>query len=190
MISTPTAEFLAEIDSYHAQYHWFFTPLENISLPQVREVSKTPKSQQSIQTGSLASLLGLLPKEALWRLGYSKFGGQYLRMDQFSVGRASTAISRSGGSCAISGITSTDRLVRFDFISYSTKDSQVLLEGACEVVDVLAAQLELGHCIINQAEKSIVIPSFQGLPTMSFPMQPKRADVVQWLSLFSGQLNN
>jgi len=190
MISTPNSEFLAGIDSYHARYDWFFTPLQDISLPEVRQISKTPIGQQSIQTGSLASLLGLLPKEALWRLGYSKFGGQYLRMDQFSVGRASTAISRSGGSCAISGITSTDRLVRFDFISYSTKDSQVLLEGPCEVVDVLAAQLELGNCIINQAEKSIVIPSFQGLPTMSFPMQPKRADVAQWLSLFSGQLNN
>lgn len=190
MISTPNTEFLAGIDSYHARYDWFFTPLKDISLPQVRQISKTPIGQQSIQTGSLAPLLGLLPKEALWRLGYSKLGGQYLRMDKLSVGRASTAISRSGGSCAISGITSTDRLVRFDFISYSTKDSQVLFEGTCEVLDVLAAQLELGHCIINQAEKSIDIPGLQGLPTMSFPMQPKRPDVVQWLSLFSGQFNN
>jgi hypothetical protein len=190
MISTPNSEFLSGIDSYHARYDWFFTPLQEVSLPQVKQISKTPIGQQSIQTASLASLLSLLPKEALWRLGYSRLGEQYLRADQFSVGRASTAVSRSGGNCAISGITSTDRLVRFDFISYSTKNSQVLLEGTCEVLDVLAAQLELGHCIVNQAEKSIVIPELQGLPTMSFPLQPKREDVRQWLSLFSGQINN
>jgi len=190
MISTPTAEFLAEIDSYHAQYHWFFTPLENISLPQVREISKTPKSQQSIQSASLGPLLALLPKEAIWRLGFTKLGGQYLRMDQLSVGKTSTAVSGIGGRCAISGIHSSDRLVRFDFISLSTKDSQILLEGSCEVLDVLAAQLELGHCIVDQADKTIVVPGLTGLPTMSFPIAPGREDVSKWLSLFSGHIKD
>ncbi len=190
MISTPNAEFLGEIDSYHALYHWFFTPLENISIPQVRQISKTPNSQQSIQTASLGPLLALLPKEAIWRLGFTKIGEQYLRMDQFSVGKTSTAVSSIGGRCAISGIHSADRLVRFDFISLSTKDSQILLEGTCEVLDVLAAQLQLGHCNVDQAEKTIVVPGLTVLQKMSFPIAPVREDVSKWLSLFSGHIND
>jgi hypothetical protein len=190
MISKPNAEFLAEIDSYHGQYHWFFTPLEGITLPQVRQISTTPISQHSIQTGLLGPLLLVLPKEAIWRLGFTKLGEQYLRMAEFSVGKASTAISSTGGQCAISGIQSKDRLVRFDFISLSTKDSQILLEGTCEVIDVLAAQLELGHCIVDHSEKTISIPGFQGLPSMSFQIKPEREDVSKWLSLFSGHIND
>ncbi len=190
VISTPHSEFLRGIDSYHAQYDWFFTPLEEVSIPQIRHISKTPNGQQSIQTGSLVPLLGLLPKEALWRLGYSKLGVQYLRRDQLAVGRASTGISRSDGTCAISGITSADRLVRFKFLCYSSKNNQILLEGICDVIDILAAQLELGNCIANLADNSIVIPAVNGLPTISFPIKAQREDIMQWLSVFSGQLND
>ena len=188
--STPTTEFLGGIDSYHAHYRWFFTTLQDISLPQVRQISKTPNGQQSIQSASLGPLLSLLPKEALWKLGFFKIGQKYLRMDQVSIGKASSRFSRTGGKCAITGTYSTDRLVRFDFISFSTKDSQVLLEGTCGVIDILAAQLELGHCIVNDAENAIVVPGLQGLPTMSFPIQPQREDVKKWLSSFAGQLND
>lgn len=190
IVSTPNAEFLAEIDSYNGQYHWFFTPLEALTLPQVRQISRTPDSQHSIQTGLLGPLLLLLPKEAIWRLGFTKLGEQYLRMAAFSVGKASTSVSSTGGQCAISGIYSKDRLVRFDFISFSTKDSQILLEGTCEVLDVLAAQLELGHCIVDQSKKTICVPGFQDLPSMSFQIKPKREDVSKWLSLYSGHIND
>jgi hypothetical protein len=111
-------------------------------------------------------------------------------MDRFSVGKSSTAIASAGGNCAISGIQSKDRLVRFDFISFSTKDSQILIEGSCEVLDVLAAQLELGNCIVDHAEMTIVIPKLQDLPEMSFPIRTQKEEVRKWLSLFSGHLND
>jgi hypothetical protein len=46
------------------------------------------------------------------------------------------------------------------------------------------------HCLIDAQEKSIVVPGIQGLPTISFPMQPEREDIKNWLALFSGQLND
>ena len=190
LTATPNSEFLAAVDSYNAMYDWFFTPLEDVTVKEVREVSKTPSGQQSIQSAYLGPVLCLLPKEALWRLGFSKLGGQFLRKDLISMGRGSAAISDPGGACAISGIHSPNRLVRFDFIVFSTTDSRVLLEGTCAVIDVLAAQLELGHCLIDAQEKSIVVPGIQGLPTISFPMQPEREDIKNWLALFSGQLND
>jgi transcription elongation factor Elf1 len=191
MTASPNAEFLTGIDSYHARYDWFFTPIEDVSLGALREVSKTPNGQQSIQSAYLGPALELLPTEALWRMGFSRLAGQFLRKDRVAIGRRSaTSIAKTGGTCGISGIHSSNRLVRFDYLVFSTKDSRVLIEGSCAVLDILAAQLELGHCVVEDAKNSIIVPSLQGLPRISFPMKPENQELKKWLSLFSGQLDD
>lgn len=182
----PDVEFVDSLISTHAYYDWFFTPTPLISVEQVRKLSKTPKSIQSIQTLNLQSFLEILPNDALWRLGYVKLAGRFVRRENISLGRISSQLVGENGVCDITGLPGKGRLVNFDFVTFSTTNQKFSEIGSFKVLDLLGQQLQEGSCQIKLDSNEIQVEGFGDQASISFKIRSEATSILKWLTSYTG----
>jgi hypothetical protein len=127
-----------------------------------------------------------MPDDALWRLGYLKLAGRFLRRDHISLGRISSHLVGEHGSCDITGLPGKGRLVNFDFMTFSTATQNFSQIGGLKVLDVIGQQLQDGSCQINLDSSSIQIEGFGDQPPTSFKIVTKSISILNWLDSYTG----
>lgn len=184
--SRPDVEFMDSLQATHAFYDWFFTPTPSITLREIQSVSKTPKSIQSIQTLEVHDFLNLLPREALWRLGYMRLAGRIVRRENISLGRVVSKNEDDKGTCDFTGLAGNGRLVNFDFVTYSTTNQNFVVNGSAKIIDILGEQMHSGGCVIDLQTNSIKISGFGQNPDQLYPIMTQSAIITSWLQSYTG----
>jgi hypothetical protein len=185
-------EYLENVDSYQANYEWFFSPLPNLSIEQVRAISTKPKSIQSIQTAEFGPTLKLLSESAFWKLGFIRVGGQVLRRELISLLSDFDSTRSSAEFCEITGLMAPGQIIEAKVITYSVQENRFVISNKLNVLQSIAHCLKTGSCNYDEQSHSLVVSytTPNGLETYEYGTSKATPLAKQWLSNYLGFVSN
>lgn len=184
----PTVEYLGDVVSFQANYEWFFTALPKISVEDIRRVAEKPLSIQSIQTAKTSEALRILPKLALWRLGFLNVNGSHFRRDLVSLGHVASDMPTCEDKCDITGIVAPGQIVTMKAITYSVAEGRFLLNVDMNVLSAVANCIQSGTCSFEEGTNELIVEfaTPNGLTEFVYPTKLATSEAKNWLRNYQG----
>lgn len=188
----PKLDYLGDVETYQADYEWFFTPLPELGVEAVRQVASKPKSIHSIQTAKTDQALHLLPPMAAWRLGFITINGTRLRRSKISLAQVTKAVPADTDECSITGIHAPGQIVTMKAITFSVGEGHFEFNADLKVLNVIAHALQNGECEFLESTGDLVLQlaTPQGLMQFLYPTRKATGEAARWLSSYQGLGSN
>ena len=188
----PQIEYLGDVESYQASYEWFFTPLPDLAVDEIRNVAEKSLSIHSIQTANTSKAMRLLPELALWRLGFIEASGLQLRRNIVSLGHVFSDAANYAEVCEISGVNAPGQIVTMKAITYSVSERRFTVDTNLNVLGAIANAVQRGDCQYLAGTDVLVVKfaTPDGLSSFTYPTRAASPIAKKWLENYQGLGND